>query len=88
MPIFWRVLGAAAGACRGVGGVIGRLVSTRFESAVAAVDQDRTRRRERELAEPLVAGALVLRQRAVQVRARVPRVLGPVVRTVEEQRDP
>src|SRR4029077_16570916 len=48
-------------------------------------DQDRTRRRERELAEPFVPGALVLRESAVQVRARVPGVLRPVVRTVEEQ---
>ena len=51
--------------------------------AVAAVDQDRVRRRERQLAEAFVARALVFRQLAVQVRPVVPLVLGTVVRAVE-----
>ena len=84
-PDLLAVLGAASGACRGVGRVIRRARVDALRTAVTAVDQDRTRRRERELAEPFVPGALVLRESAVQVRARVPRVLGPVVRTVEEQ---
>ena len=53
--------------------------------AIAAVDQPRAGRRERQLSELLVALALVLRQRAVEIRRVVARERRPIVGAVEEE---
>ncbi len=73
---------AGTGRRRLVGGeTIAAILAIR--AAVAEVEQHRAGRRDRHLAEALVAGEVVLRQRAVEIRAVLTRVLRPVVRRVE-----
>src|SRR4051812_45485791 len=53
--------------------------------AIAAVEEDRRRRREGQLSELFLRLEAVRRKRAVVVRLQRPRVIGLVVRTIEEK---